>query len=73
MKTTIRKVGNSLGVILPKQMIDNLNLKNGDILSINQKGNMIEIKPVDVEFEKWLDSYNELNLNYKEVMQALAK
>jgi putative addiction module antidote len=73
METTIRKVGNSLGVILPKQLIDNLNLKNGDTLSINQNGNMIEIKPVDVEFEKWLDSYNELNLNYKEVMQALAK
>ena len=30
MNTTIRKIGNSEGVILPKEMLDRLNLKAGD-------------------------------------------
>ncbi|RUU90630.1 AbrB/MazE/SpoVT family DNA-binding domain-containing protein, partial [Mesorhizobium sp. M7A.T.Ca.TU.009.01.1.2] len=34
MNTTIRKIGNSEGVILPKDLLDRLNMKTGDQLQI---------------------------------------
>ena len=34
MDTKLRRVGNSLGVILPKQILDQLGLKEGDTMNI---------------------------------------
>jgi putative addiction module antidote len=50
METKIRKIGNSLGVTLPKQLIDELHLKSGDKLTIEKKGANLELKPMDPEF-----------------------
>lgn len=73
MEAKIRKVGNSLGVILPKQMIEELHLKTGDKLKIERKGSRIELSPVDPEFEDWVEAYGQLNSDYKEVLKALSK
>lgn len=73
MEAKIRKVGNSLGVILPKQIIENLHLKTGDKLRIEQKGSNLELHPVDPEFEDWAEAYRQLNSDYKDVLKALAK
>lgn len=73
MEGKIRKVGNSLGVILPKQLVDELHLKTGDKVSIERKGSNLEIRPVDPEFEDWAEAYREVNTDYKDVLKALAK
>jgi putative addiction module antidote len=73
MEGKIRKVGNSLGVILPKQLIDELHLKTGDKVSIERKGANLEIRPVDPEFEDWAEAYREVNKDYKDVLKELAK
>ncbi|MGM0460318.1 MAG: AbrB/MazE/SpoVT family DNA-binding domain-containing protein [Bacteroidota bacterium] len=73
MEGKIRKVGNSLGVILPKQLVDELHLKTGDKVSIERKGSNLEIRPVDPEFEDWAEAYREVNTDYKEVLKELAK
>ena len=73
MEGKIRKVGNSLGVILPKQLIEELHLKTGDKVSIERKGSNLELRPVDPDFEEWADAYRQLNTDYKDVLKALAK
>lgn len=73
MEGKIRKIGNSLGVILPKQLIEELHLKTGDKVSIERKGSNLELRPVDPEFEEWADAYRQLNTDYKDVLKALAK
>ena len=73
MEGKIRKVGNSLGVILPKQLIEELHLKTGDKVSIERKGSNLELRPVDPEFEEWAEAYRQLNTDYKDVLKALAK
>lgn len=73
MEGKIRKVGNSLGVILPKQMIDELHLKSGDKVTIERKGSNLELRPIDPEFEDWAEAYKEVNTDYKDVLKALAK
>lgn len=73
METKIRKIGNSLGVTLPKQLIDELHLKSGDTLTIEKHGPNIELKPIDPEFEEWAEAYRQANVDYKEVLNELAK
>jgi putative addiction module antidote len=73
MEAKVRKVGNSLGIILPKQIIDELHLKEGDKLSIDQVGSRLELRVADPEFEQWAEAYRQLNTDYKDVLQALAK
>ncbi|TGS89871.1 AbrB/MazE/SpoVT family DNA-binding domain-containing protein, partial [Mesorhizobium sp. M8A.F.Ca.ET.213.01.1.1] len=38
MNTTIRKIGNSEGLILPKELLDRVNLKAGDNVVVVQEG-----------------------------------
>lgn len=73
MEGKIRKVGNSLGVILPKQLIEELHLKTGDKVSIERKGSNLELRPIDPEFEEWAEGYRQLNTDYKDVLKALAE
>lgn len=73
MEAKIRKIGNSLGVILPKQVIDELHLKTGDKVSIERRGFNLELRPVDPEFEEWAEAYRQVNQDYKDVLKALAE
>ena len=73
METKIRKIGNSLGITLPKQLIEQLHLKSGDKVTIEKKGSNLELKPVDPDFEAWAEAYREANNDYKDVLQELAK
>lgn len=73
MEAKVREVGNSLGIILPKQITDELHLKEGDKVNIDQIGSRLELRPVDPEFEQWAEAYRQLNTDYKDVLQALAK
>jgi len=73
MEAKIRKIGNSLGVILPKQVIDELHLKTGDKVSIDRKGANLELRPIDPEFEEWAEAYRQVNTDYKDVLKALAE
>jgi putative addiction module antidote len=73
MEAKIRKVGNSLGVILPKQLIEDLHLKSGDKVTIEREGSTLQLRPVDPEFEDWAEAYRQVNLDYKDVLKALSK
>ncbi|KHO48159.1 MAG: Transcription regulator AbrB/SpoV, predicted [archaeon GW2011_AR5] len=43
MKAKIRQIGNSYGVILPKDFLDALGLKDGDEIDIDLKQKQIEL------------------------------
>jgi putative addiction module antidote len=73
MEAKIRKVGNSLGVILPKQLIEDLHLKSGDKVTIEREGSSLQLRPVDPEFEDWAEAYRQVNIDYKDVLKALSK
>lgn len=73
METKIRKVGNSLGVTIPKQIIDELHVKEGDTMEIKTEGDALRLEPSDKEFEEWAEAYREANRDYKDVLKELAK
>jgi putative addiction module antidote len=73
MNTTIRKIGNSEGLILPKEILDRLNLKAGDQLEIVETSQGITLKPVDDSFERQMEAARKVMDKYKVALQKLAE
>jgi antitoxin MazE len=50
MKSQVRKVGNSHGVIIPKPLLDEIGIADGDLvnLKVNKKGRIV-LSPVRTE------------------------
>jgi len=73
MNVTIRKIGNSEGVILPKELLARHNLKAGDVLSVVEEGDGFGLKPADETFERQMAAAREIMDKYKVALQKLAK
>ena len=76
MNTVIRKIGNSEGVILPKELLSKLNLKAGDNVLVVQEGDELRLRRVadsTEEFERKMQVARERMKKYEKVYRALAK
>ncbi len=81
MKTKIRKIGNSMGVIIPKEVQKEAELKLGDNVAvlyspsestvvIGKEEDMKVKSPITPEFYNWLKNFNK---KYKKALTELAK
>ena len=70
---TIRKIGNSLGLILPKEAVQILSAKEGDSLTVTQSPDGIRITPYDPEFERKMKIARSVMDRYKNTLRELAK
>ena len=73
MNTTIRKIGNSEGVILPKELLERLNLNAGDQLQILERDKDIVLTAVDDSFERQMEAARKVMDKYKVALQKLAE
>ena len=70
----IRKIGNSVGVILPKELLARLNLKEGDkLFPIEQPGGGLILTPHDPDFEKAMEVARRGMKRYHNALAELAK
>ncbi len=71
---TIRKIGNSTGVILPKELLARLSLKEGDKLTVvEQTEHGIKLTTHDPKHAKAMKIAREIMDEYRDTFQALAK
>jgi antitoxin MazE len=73
LKTAVRRVGNSLGITLPKTIVDNYRLSVGDELHLVETDDGVVLTPFDPKFEKWAKAYDKTNKRYRNTLKALAK
>ena len=73
LKTAVRRVGNSLGMTLPKTVIDNLHLTDGDELHLVETDEGLIITPFNPKFADWAKEYERTNKKYRNTLKALAK
>lgn len=73
MNTVIRKIGNSEGVILPKELLTKLNLQAGDALEVKETASGLTLTPVDDSFERQMKAAREVMDKYKVALQKLAE
>jgi putative addiction module antidote len=73
VKLKIRAVGTSAGVILPKETLAHLGVREGDDLFLVEKSDGYQITPYDPDFEKQLESAREGMDAYRNTLRELAK
>ncbi|MGC4025122.1 MAG: AbrB/MazE/SpoVT family DNA-binding domain-containing protein [Mesorhizobium sp.] len=73
MNTVIRKIGNSEGVILPKELLSKLNLHAGDALEVTESPDGLTLRPVDDSFERQMEAARKVMDKYKVALQKLAE
>jgi antitoxin MazE len=74
MKIEIKKIGNSDGFILPRDLMQRLDLKRGQQLHITElAGGGFQALPYDPDFEKTMDIAEEVMDEYRDTLAALAK
>ncbi len=74
MKIEIKKIGNSDGLILPKELMQRLDLKRGQQLHIVAlAGGGFQVLPYDPDFAKTMDVADEIMDEYRDTLAALSK
>ena len=70
----VRKIGNSIGFILPKETAARLELKEGDRLYVvEQPGGGFTLTPHDPDFERTMEIADEIMEKYRDTLATLAK
>jgi putative addiction module antidote len=70
----IRKIGNSTGVILPKELLQRLRLKEGDTLHVvEQSERGLKLTPYDPKHAKAMEIARRAFRDYADTFKALAK
>jgi len=70
---TLRKIGNSLGFILPKEAAQMLQASEGDSLTLTQTPDGLKITPYDPEFSRKMQISDSIMSRYKNALRELAK
>jgi putative addiction module antidote len=76
MNVTLRKIGNSEGFILPKEVLDRHNLHAGDTLRLIEEDNGLKLlrsSENPEEFEKKMQIARERMKKYETAYRVLAK
>jgi putative addiction module antidote len=73
MELKITKIGNSLGVILPKELIASLKLDKGDALWVTENPSGYTLTPYDPEFAVQMDAARQIMKKRRNVLHELAK
>jgi putative addiction module antidote len=69
----IRHVGSSLGVILPKEVASDLNVKEGDTLYLTRGQEGFRVVAHDPDFPTVMQSYRKIARRYRNTFRELAK
>ncbi len=70
---TVRRIGSSLGVILPQEAAKTLNVSEGDRLILTEGPDGMKITPYDPEFERQVQAAEKCIRKYRNALRELAK
>lgn len=69
----VRKVGNSLGVILTKDVVESLGVAEGDDLFAIRTPDGIQLTPYDPDFAAAIESTRDYMRRHRDALHELAK
>ena len=69
----VSQIGNSLGVILSKELLVKLRVEKGDRLHVVETPTGIELRTYDPDFEKQLKIGRDIAKRYRNALRELAK
>lgn len=69
----VRQIGNSLGVVLPKELLARLGAKEGDDIYVSKTPTGVQLHRKDAEFEEHMRLVDKAMARYPNTLRALAK
>ena len=69
----LTQIGNSVGVILPKDVLSRLKLEKGDTVYVTETPDGFALTPLDPAFEQQLEIGRAFMREYRDTFRALAK
>ncbi len=74
IETKVRKIGNSLGIVLPKEALQTLKVQEGDVLYLTEAPQCsLRITPDRPGFEEKMEAADNLIRRYRNTFRELAK
>ena len=69
----VTQIGNSVGVILPKEVLARLKVGKGDSLFLTDLPDGVALRPYDAEFAEAMEAAREIMRKRRNVLRELAK
>jgi putative addiction module antidote len=74
LELKVRKIGNSLGVVLPKEVVNRLQTQEGDrLFLVDAPDGDYRLTPYDPTFEKKMKKAEDIMHRYRNTLHALSK
>ncbi len=71
--TKVIAIGNSAGIILPKETLARLNVRKGDSLHVQETPSGLQISPYDQEFSTKIELAEGVIRRYRDAFKKLAE
>lgn len=72
-KTTVRRIGGSIGIIVPKSVATEMSIKEGDELYVTTNADGISLTPYDPDFADAMEDAREFMRSHRNAFRELAK
>jgi putative addiction module antidote len=74
LELKLRKIGNSVGVILPKEALAHLNVAEGDSVTLTEgPEGSVHLSPHKAEVERQMEVVQDVMKRYRHTLRELAK
>lgn len=73
MELKLRKVGNSLALIVPKNVRQKMGVKEGDAVYLTETPDGYQISPYDPEFARQMELARKVQAKHRDALHELAK
>ena len=74
LKVKLRKVGNSVGLVLPKEALAHLKVEEGDTVSLTEAADgSLRLSPTKAEVSRQMEVVQDIMKRYRNTLRELAK
>ena len=73
LKVKITPVGNSMGIVLPKEALTKLKVQKGDVLYLVEGPEGLTLTPYQQDFEEQVETAEKVMKKYRNALHELAK
>jgi putative addiction module antidote len=69
----LRKIGNAVGLVLPKEALAHLKVEEGDTVTLTESQDGMRLTASNPGFVKTMEVFESLNRRYRNTLRELAK
>ncbi len=73
LKVKVTSIGNSMGIVLPKEALTKLRAEKGDVLYLVEGPEGLTLTPYQHDFEKQMQAAEKVMKKYRNALHELAK